>query len=162
MDVDRSILRQRKRRIIFNDDGDTRQVKHPGSKSKEAFLSARFERTLGTHVDTYVFCVGDGMDNPYGRPKDCPADDPEALNIEAAHANSMEVFASLRMNDIHESLSSLFGGLVTPLKKEHPEYCIGESKEYPKNSIMRFAWRSATISSTPGPAAQMQSSCETA
>lgn len=140
MTSDRRALRRRTRRIIFNDDGDTRQERHPGSQTCDAFLAARFERTLDTHVDTYVFCVGNGMDNPFGRPKDCPAGDPEALTVEAAHANGMEVFASLRMNDIHESLSSLFGGLVTPLKKEHPEYCIGEAKEYPTNSIMRFGW----------------------
>jgi len=129
MMLDRRDLRWRKRRIVFNDDGDTRDKRHPGSKSKEAFLSARFERAMGTHVDSYFWCVGNGMEEPFGRPEP-PAGDPEALIAEAARQRDMEIFASLRMNDSHESLKSMYGGLITPFKKEHPEFCIGEPKDY--------------------------------
>ncbi|MDP7384962.1 MAG: hypothetical protein QF593_02925, partial [Nitrospinota bacterium] len=110
----------RRRRIIVNDDSSA--VFDEESRSPEAFLAKRFKQTVGTQVDTYIIYAGDGWHPHRGRKPDPGLGDPNQVIVEAAHREGMEIFASLRMNDIHCS-SDL---TVRPLKRERPDLLIGE------------------------------------
>lgn len=54
--------RARRRRLIYNEDGDTlggfRTKLHEAPMSVEDYLSELFAHLAGTHVDTYVWCCG--------------------------------------------------------------------------------------------------------
>jgi len=65
----------KKIRLIVNDDGDAQypQVNAGAAEGAEGFLSARFASTVGTKVDAYFFCVGNGEIPPWGRRQ--PSDD---------------------------------------------------------------------------------------
>ena len=108
----------KRRRIIVNDDGEP--LFH--EKDPEAFLAKRFRQTVGTQVDTYIIYAGDGWHPHRGRRPDPGLGDPYQVLVDAAHNEGMEIFASLRMNDIHCS----FDGSVRPLKRERPDLLIGE------------------------------------
>ena len=62
--------KNRKRRVIFNDDADQQFVRKAGPplnvRDEESFINARTTPTFDTHVDTYVWCVGNGADPPWG------------------------------------------------------------------------------------------------
>ena len=96
-----------------------------------AFLDARTNLTFDTQVDTYVFHIGNGADPPYNIPKEmlwsCFSSYEEVrdLVIEACHARGMEVWASLRMNDLHSAWrSNSIQDLDDPFKTEHPEFLL--------------------------------------
>ena len=66
--------KHRSRRIIYNDDGDQQFARCSVSynydiEDEQSFLDARTSRIQGTQVDTYVWCVGNGADPPYGDSK---------------------------------------------------------------------------------------------
>jgi len=111
----------RQRRIIVNSDAGA--VFDEESRSPDSFLSKRFKQTVGTQVDTYVYYAGDGWHPEEGRKPDPGLGDPRAVLVDAAHKAGMEIFASLRMNDIHCSSN----GRVRPQKRERPELLIGEA-----------------------------------
>jgi len=103
--------RDRKRRLIYNDDAD--QV-YSGFQAydyritdEQSFLDTRTTPAFGTHVDTYVWCVGNGADPPWGAaggklwPFLGGYDHAADLVVEACHGAGMEVWGSLRMNDLH-------------------------------------------------------------
>lgn len=145
--------RDRKRRVIYNDDAD--QVYNDFRSydyqitDAQSFLDTRTTLAFGTHVDTYVWCVGNGADPPWGaaggklwpflKDYDHAAD----LIVDACRGADMEVWGSLRMNDLHDSFKK--GGLETtaePIKAEHPEYLIGSDKErgQPEGFSERLLW----------------------
>ncbi len=150
----------RQRRIILNDDGDSQTTRnHPEvAKGAAAFLDTRFNAVVGTQVDTYMWCVGDGQTPPYSnkygtRPAEAIGDANQVM-VEAAHKADIEIFASLRMNDIHDG----YTGLHDPLKMERPDLLIGEqfwpdaypylltdekpqaAGGYPEGALLRFFW----------------------
>ena len=61
--------KERKRQIIYNDDGD-QQFKQVttryGVTDEQSFIDARTTPTFDTQVDTYVWCVGNGSWPPWG------------------------------------------------------------------------------------------------
>lgn len=61
---------QRRRRIIYNDDGDARYKGYYGGPPKDVadFLRRRFDWTRDTQVDSYFWCIGDGQEPPWGQP----------------------------------------------------------------------------------------------
>lgn len=107
----------RKRRIILND--DFQPVFN--EKTPEDLLDQRFRQAVGTQVDTYIYYVGDGWHPHRGRIPDAGLGDPHAVMVEAAHREGIEIFASLRMNDIHCAYDGSFG----PLQRERPDLLIG-------------------------------------
>ena len=146
--------RNRKRRIIFNDDA-YQQRRHLDSiyhvKDKQSFLAARTIPTFDTQVDTYVWCVGNGCEPPWGewgkkhRAPLCSAiESPErATNwiVEACHNQGLEVWGSLRMNDVHDANVEL-AETNDPLKAQHPEYLLGppSDRDLPPERLERLFW----------------------
>ncbi len=143
----------RARRIIFNDDGDQLfgYEGYPyGVTDDRSFLAARTTPVFDTQVDTCVWCVGNGCDPPWGgsmHDKLLPclgsADRATGLVVDACHAHGMEVWGSLRMNDIHDSIfAKNLGEANDPLKAQHPEYLIapGEKRSLPEELTERWHW----------------------
>ncbi len=104
------------RRIIYNDDGGG---VFRAKEGLQAFLSERFTPTVGTQVDTYFWCIGKGLER---EPLEGIGDRHQVM-IEAADGAGMEIFASLRMNDIHDAWAAK---LTYPLKVERPDLLIGQ------------------------------------
>ena len=144
----------KKRRIIVNDDGEVAGLS-PG-RTIEDYLGERFKDVLGTQVDSYFLCVGSTDRGPGNRPdpprvqdsqnlwfpdKKLPAsvDQLTRAYLKAAKEAGLEIFASFRMNDIHDAWAAK---LTYPLKVERPDLLIGEQarKPYPKDSLMRAFW----------------------
>lgn len=142
----------RRRRIIFND--DTYELNREDANTPEGILQHRLRPLVGTNVDTISWSVlGGWADAPTydskvqpiygdahgGPPKPWAAQAknikdliragtcPLRITIDFAHENGMEFFASIRMNDCHDSF--LPGG-VTLWKKEHPEFLV-DAKHIP-------------------------------
>ena len=175
----------KRRRIILNDDGEVRipaegLAEHSGGTAGEDFLAARFKGSVGTQVDSYFFCVGatdrgpvregKAITNPqssmaqffyYGEEgRIHPAtDEATRLLIERAHDAGMEMFASVRLNDCHDSndvREKGWNGLSYPLKIQRPDLLLGQkhpegryphllegeegdgSKGYPMDSVMSW------------------------
>ena len=161
MDAQRREARWRSRRIIYNNDGD--DVREPqnhreltwqllnrsGGELSDDFLDARSRPLLGTQVDSlwYSTCfsgltfshqtrVGDfyGSEVPqelvdlYGR-------DNLQIQTDFCHANGLEAFWSLRMNDTHdaypEGIRTAFRELA-PFKRDHPHCLMGQPGDWEK------------------------------
>ena len=142
----RKEMAHRKRRIIYNDDGGRR------GEGPEEFLARRFNQVLDTQVDSYFYCVGTGRLPSWGRETPEAIGDENQVIIEAARKAGLEIFASLRMNDIHDSHRRI----TYPLKVQRPDLLIGEEHwpgqyphllsgeqaegvgGYPENSVMSW------------------------
>jgi hypothetical protein len=161
MDAQRRAARWNTRRIIYNNDGD--DVREPqnhreltwhllnrsGGELSEDFLSARSRPLLGTQVDSlwYSTCfngltfshhtrIGDfygtgvsqELVDVYGR-------DNLQIQTDFCHANSLEGFWSLRMNDAHDATPE---GIrtswreVAPFKRDHPHFMLGQPGDWEK------------------------------
>ena len=147
-----------KRRIIFSEDGGALAGArtyglYRGSGGAEVYLRELFGPLVGTHVDTFVWSIGDthqlSYDTKVGERfheygvestgqleaawcwrwwrnlKDLIESgfDPPRMIVDRARDLGMETFASLRMNDSHDAFMP---SLASRLKKEHPEWLIGE------------------------------------
>lgn len=137
----------KQRRIIFND--DTYELSRVDADTPAGFLRRRLQPLVGTPVDTISFSVLGGWgDAPVYDSKVQPifgdahggapqrwspytmrnikalirsGRDPLQVAIDFAHHNEMELFASMRMNDCHDSF---LPQLVTLWKKKHPEFLV--------------------------------------
>ena len=145
--------RHRTRRIIYNDDSDQQYQGYGGYPydvtDEQSFIDARTTPTFDTHVDTYVWCLGNGAEPPWGALNPgiwpCLGSEEHATDIivEACHGKGMEVWGSLRMNDIHDSFQAkTLEGTNDPLKAAHPEYLIGKpgDRELPRELAERHLW----------------------
>ena len=134
-------LAQRRRRIIYNDDGDARYKGLYGSapKDKADFLQRRFDWTIGTQVDSIFWCIGDGQDPPWGLPLPGSIDDCNMTMLAAARKAGQEAVISVRMNDTHDA----FGTLGYPFKLKNRRMLIepaGAKKKYPPSDIRCWTW----------------------
>jgi len=141
----RKAAAHRKRRIIMNNDGNDSWSKEPEKdKSPENFLSKRTSPLLGSQVDAIFYCTG--VFNSYTHHSaetelramaDRGVDDwaheliktgRDSLTIMAdfCHANGMECFWSMRMNDTHDSADP---HLFCQWKKDHPELLMGTKED---------------------------------
>ena len=144
----------RRRRIIFND--DSHELSHEGAGTVEGFLAPRLAALAGTQVDTIAWSVlagagdapsfdsriqpviGDAQDSPP------PMDSLYCLNLRAlldaghcpfqtvvdfVHGHGMEAFASVRMNDVHDSFRE---NLQTRWKLQHPELLVDTTDTLPE------------------------------
>lgn len=140
----------RKRRVIYNDDSDQQYTTFINTdiENEEDFLEARTTPVFDTQVDTYVWCVGNGCDPPWGgeEVRSFLGTSARAADVitEACHAHDLEVWGSLRMNDIHDWYSSdSLEQTNDPLKAQHPEYLIAPQSvlELPKElELERSLW----------------------
>ena len=161
MDQERKAARWRKRRIIYNNDGDdiVETDNHLGVISGlmqrtdgeliDDFLQARSKPLVETQVDSiwYATCVSGltfthqtrlgGFHNK-GIPQQLIEQygrDNLQIQLDFYREQQMEGFWSLRMNDTHDSWPGgsafLVDGLA-PFKREHPECLMGEPPD-PEN-----------------------------
>jgi len=152
---------RRQRRVIFNDDSE--ELMHEGANTIEGFLAPRLKPLVDTQVDTIAWSVlGNWGDAPSydskiqpihgdaqgGPPPDYKAYalnlksminagyDPLRTVIEFAHDNDMELFASVRMNDVHDSFVE---GLQTIWKRQHPELLVDTDGMAPNRGLYTTA-----------------------
>ena len=138
-------IETRKQRVIFN--GDSAVLMHPGASTVEGFLAPRLEALPGTPVTTISWSILAG-DAPsydsriqpiYGDAQQSDRPDymnPYASNLKTlveagtcplkivtdfAHEHGMEAFASLRMNDVHDSFVE---GHLSRWKLDHREFLV--------------------------------------
>jgi len=139
-------------RIVVNDDGE---VPAPGEGGDlEAYLSHRFADVVGTQVDAYFLCVGSTDRGPETAPKPPRVQDtmnhwfpemkaPAGIDrlirayVKAAHDNGIEIFAAVRLNDIHDAWTPK---LSYPLKAAHPDWLLGKRESRPKDALMAAHW----------------------
>ena len=161
MDEKRKAARWRRRRIIYNNDGDDvrepanhhefdwRILERSGGDLAEDFLKARSTPLLGTQVDSiwYSTCFsgltfshhtqrGDffGKDVPLELVESCERDNLQ-IQVDFCHQNGLEAFWSLRMNDAHDAfpdgIRTNFHPLA-PFKQANPHYMMGEPGDWEK------------------------------
>jgi hypothetical protein len=138
-------IETRKQRVIFN--GDSAVLMHPGASTVEGFLAPRLEALPGTPVTTISWSILAG-DAPsydsriqpiYGDAQQSDRPDymnPYASNLKTlveagtcplkivtdfAHEHGMEAFASLRMNDVHDSFVE---GHLSRWKLDNREFLV--------------------------------------
>jgi hypothetical protein len=147
----RKPFKERRRRIIFNNDGNEPIRSMTGPNAQE-LLDARTSALVGTHVDTIFYCTA----GPFGTfnhltrlgqvftCKEPPYEtnrmdelvaaglDPLEVMVEFCRKRRIEVFWSLRMNDVHDHGPSGYGPVrfrFNKLKTEHPEYLLGSPEK---------------------------------
>ena len=145
----------RKRRIIFNNDGDD-IVYQCKAVTVEELLNARTTALAGSQVDSIFYCTwssGFGVfthntkvgqvfetreapftNNPTRAVLDAGID-PLRVMTEFSRKHGIEVFWSLRMNDTHDGSLTEYGPVMfnmNKLKVAHPEYLFGTPQQKPK------------------------------
>ncbi len=150
-------LRDRPRRVIFNNDGcDVFTVSAESEPTAGNLLAQRSSGLADTHVDVMVYTtissgfslfthathVGEVLHRPHPalnnniapalieQGRDCLQ-----IMVDFGHAKGMEVFWSMRMNDTHDGAhrpdKPYF--LFPRLKQQHPEYLMGTPEERPRH-----------------------------
>ena len=153
---------QRPRRIIFDNDGNE-VVYYMAEATPEALLKKRTIGVVGTQVDTIVYCTwssgfsyfthntkvgvpfvttaeepgkgpGSGFSKNKAQALFDKGLDPLTIVADFCSENDIELFWSMRMNDVHDAWGAWYSPhLFPPIKKEHPEYLIGSKKNVPPN-----------------------------
>lgn len=149
-DARREKLLSRPRLVIFNNDGcDLGRPQVQENPTVETFLQLRHTGLLDKNVDVISYCtitsgfsnttsttkIGNDMRDhakfgPAVRAFQKLGTDALAESIRFAHANGMESFWSMRMNDCHDAYPAS-ADLFPPYKKEHPEYLVGSPTKRP-------------------------------
>ena len=136
----RSHAPQRQRSLILDDDGDLVYDERT-KKGPKAFSQLRLEPLLSTPVDSLAWCImwgiAQGTDDSVrywqtqlrGVSFQPSLPDPTTVVAEFCTDHGIEVFGSIRMNDCHDALGLPAGRLLYPLKREHPEYLIGDESQ---------------------------------
>ena len=153
---------QRPRRIIFND--DTHELALEDANTPEGFLAHRITPLPETQVGTISWSVLCGQfDAPaydskvqpiYGDAQGAPVKYwhrvtenvktltreyrcPLHLICDFAHAHDMEAFASVRMNDVHDSFMD--ANAMTVWKRTHPEFMVDTRGTLPEFELYTTA-----------------------
>ncbi|MCD6352282.1 MAG: hypothetical protein J7M26_09205 [Armatimonadetes bacterium] len=154
---ERRELAHKRRRLIYNNDGDD-AVYYMREPTAKELLRLRTEGLQGSTVDTLFYCtwssgfglfthrtrVGQILTKTDGILKKNKVaglieqgTDPLEIIVNWCKANGVEVFWSMRMNDVHD------GGypeLVPEWKKQHPEYLFGSKDHKPTGVRDGRAW----------------------
>lgn len=131
----------RRRRVIFNNDGD--DVFFALEPTPAAFLANRCIGLEGSQVDTIVYCTCAGgfdryshdsrvaqlftatiepvLPRNHARALIDQGRDNLTLVIEFCRANGLEVFWSIRMNDLHDCW---YPCMLSDFKKDHPDLLL--------------------------------------
>jgi hypothetical protein len=154
-DTDRRAARWRRRRVIYNNDGD--DVWSKIAESVEQFLAQRHDPLLGTQVDSIwysttqsfhmfshetkvaeIFKANQGPFTHNHLPQFLAQHtDGLRMSCDFAHRHGLESFWSLRMNDIHDAFESQ---MVSTWKKTHPEALMGRQAEAESLTDRRRLW----------------------
>ena len=176
MEEDRRAARWRKRRVIFNNDGDDVReaqnhhdvnwqfLKRSGGELMDDFLAARTTSLMDTQVDSiwYSTCSGGlwfSHDTKLGgffekgisrELIDTYGRDDLQIQVDFCHEHDREVFWSLRVNDNHDAPPKGYHRLYTgldPFKQDHPHCLMGEPEDWDRYpSGLRRAWTSLDFS----------------
>jgi len=143
----------RKRRMIFNNDGDD-VIYTRKEPTAEALLALRTSPLVGSQVDGIFYsnslCFGDALHqsqvfNPFlctdyifednGLPQLLERDiEPIQVMIDFGRQHGIEVFWDMRMNDTHDAMIGGYGPYLRPkLKLDHPEYLVGAVDRQPRH-----------------------------
>ncbi len=128
---------KRKRRMIFNNDGD--DIWSVRSADPDELINQRTALLKSTHVDTIFYSTVRGSFGVFIhhtkigtiRTNESLIDnklDPLQVMVDFARKNGIEIFWSMRMNDTHDAWDPK---LILEFKKEHPEYLIGSAERRP-------------------------------
>ena len=139
------------RRFIVNDDGEAEPIAK--GRTVEAYLAQRFQDAVDSQVDAYFICVGstdrgpatgkkprlqDTQNRWYPAMKAPPEiDRMTRAYLDAAKEAGMEIFASIRMNDIHDAWAPR---LTYPLKMARPDLLLGARRDHAPDAVMRAFW----------------------
>ena len=153
---------QRPRRVIFND--DTHELALEDANTPEGFLAHRIAPLAETQVGTISWSVLCGQfDAPaydskvqpiYGDAQGAPVKYwhkvtenvktlaqeyrcPLHLVCDFAHGHDMEAFASVRMNDVHDSFMD--ANAMTVWKRTHPEFMVDTRGTLPEFELYTTA-----------------------
>jgi hypothetical protein len=145
----RKAAAERKRRIIYNNDGNDARWLPDEPHTLENFLGKRVAGLAGSQVDSIFYCTGvfnlythsskEGETRFYreeqalklNRSPEQDRDGPDTLGsmIKFGHRNGMEVFWSMRMNDCHDSTDPT---CMSQWKLDHLDWLVGKKgKKYP-------------------------------
>ncbi len=149
--VAREAAKNRKRRVLFDNDGCD-IVYFTNNVSKQSFWDCRFTGLLGTQTDTVFYCTWssgfgffshntklatlfnttDGIfyNNKVQAFIDTLGVDNLDMAVEFCHDHDMELFWTMRMNDVH---NRGYVDLRSPLIYEHPEWLVGSASNPPVN-----------------------------
>ena len=157
--------RWRKRRLIFNNDGDD-ALFFPSDlpATPQNLLERRTIPVMGTQVDSIFYCttqsIGaythrsevaellvrdlprEGFRNPVGEFAE-QGTDPLEIVTEYCRKEGVEIFATLRMNDVHDS-SDRFSVLGSKFKRKHSRTLFGSSRKPPPYGYWSgadFSWK---------------------
>jgi hypothetical protein len=149
-----------KRRIIFDNDGNE-VVYYMNEATPEALLKKRTTGVLNTQVDTIVYCTwssgfsyfthntkagvpfvttaeepgkgpGSGFSKNKAQALFDQGLDPLTIVTDYCRKNDIEIFWSMRMNDIHDAWGAWYSPyLFPPVKTEHPEWLVGTKEKRP-------------------------------
>jgi len=140
----------RKRRVIYNNDGNDAPK---GDATPESFLASRTTALVGSHVDSIFYCTG--VFNLYTHQSDeceqlvhdsagrstkwlgqlnAAGHDTLQLMVDFGRKNGMEVFWSMRMNDTHDS-SPARPWLWTKWKEQHRSLLM-----CPQRQQSKYGW----------------------
>jgi len=154
-------LAHRQRRIILNDDGcEVPYYPKDLPLTAENLLARRTSPLVGSQVDTLFYCpissgfsyfthntkVGTVLEHPLFGSRNVARElidqgtDALKMIVDFSHANNLEVFCSMRMNDTHDAAHRPDNPypLFPPLKEQHPEWLIGT----PENRSPHAPWSS--------------------
>jgi len=126
LDAARKQAAHRRRRVIFNNDGD--DIWAPGADTTERFLASRHTPLIGTHVDSIFYCTTQSFNLFTHQTKVAEVftakggqfannnlakfleQDTDGLRMSNAFARQqgMETMWTLRMNDIHDAWTPQF------------------------------------------------------
>lgn len=155
LDAARRQAAHRRRRIIFNNDGDDIWAK--GADTVEKFLALRHEPLLGTQVDSIYYCTtqsfnlfthatrvaevflsreGTFADNNLPKFLDQKTDGLR-MSCEFARKHGLESIWTLRMNDIHDAWTPQF---VSQWKKDDPRRVMAALADVSSFNDRRRLW----------------------
>jgi hypothetical protein len=143
--------KHRTRRVIFNNDGDD-AIYFAREATPEGLWAVRGAPVLDSQVDTMCYCVNIGLGMfrvpvPFGElltkeymkgrrniTDELVAQGTDALRVmvERCRSNDIELFVSLRMNDIHDGVNAKWNEVFfSQWKKDHREWLHGNAEDKP-------------------------------
>ncbi len=149
--AERRALSRRRRRIVFNNDGDDAVYYNPAG-TPQGMLAARTLPLAGSQVDSIFYstsscfpcfthrtrigeiftCREKGFRNNSVPALLAAGTDPLEIMVRYCRKHQIEIFWSMRMNDTHDSSTAWYGPLLLPkFKKEHPEFLVGSAGKRP-------------------------------
>ncbi len=152
--ADRRAARERRRRIIFNNDGCD-SFCNDGRMTAESLLEARTSALADSQVDSLFYCTNKGgvgsfchatrvgdpwirRDGNYAR-NVTPTlieqgRDPLSVMAEWSRSNGREIFWSLRMNDTHDGwgpVGDFSNDRISTVKRKNPGWLLGADGRKP-------------------------------